>query len=42
LSRPARAEGDDCRAVCLGTIGDSHRLCVDIQADIKRARLGQG
>jgi len=36
---PDRAEGDDLRAMGLGDRGDRQRLCMDIHANVERARL---
>ena len=35
-------QGDDLRAMVLGHVGDRDGLLMDIQADIKHARLGHG
>jgi len=35
-------QGDDLRAVVLGDVGDRDGLLMDIQADIRPARLGHG
>jgi hypothetical protein len=37
-----RAELDDLGVVGLGDVGHGHRVCVDIHADVKRARLAHG
>jgi hypothetical protein len=42
LPGPDRAEGEDLGALCWGDLGDRHRLFVNIQSDIKRARLVHG
>ena len=39
LPRPNRPEGDDVRAVFLGTLGDGEGLLMDIHANGERARL---
>jgi hypothetical protein len=42
LSCPDGAEGDDCGVVFLGDVGNGKRLFLDIQAEVKRARLVHG
>jgi hypothetical protein len=41
-ARPDVSKGDDFGVMCLGDIGDGYRLLVDIQADVKHARLVHG
>jgi hypothetical protein len=36
------AQGDDCGVVFLGDVGNGDRLFMDIQSDVKRARLVHG
>jgi hypothetical protein len=36
------AEGDDFGVVFLGDVRHGNRLCMDIQSDVKRARLVHG
>lgn len=42
LARPDGPEGDDLGAVVLGNISDRDRVFMDIQSDVKRARLVHG
>jgi hypothetical protein len=42
LAGADRPQGDDLRAMVLGHVGDCDGLFMDIQADIKHARLGHG
>jgi hypothetical protein len=42
LARPDVAEGDDFAVVCFGDVRNGNRLFMDIQTDVKRARLVHG
>jgi hypothetical protein len=42
LSCPDVAEGDDFGVMFLGDVGNGDRLFMDIQSDVKRARLWHG
>ena len=42
VAGPDGAEGDDLGVVVCGDVGHGNRVCVDIHADVKRARLVHG
>ena len=42
LARTDSAERDDLRVVCFGDVSNGNGLFMDIQSDVKRARLVHG